>query len=95
MWETRQGDVLRFTCQVGHAYSAESMLAGHDAAVEAAMWAALRILEERAELLTRMAHRQHGKARSRFETRAAEAARHALMIRELLASEELEPAGEA
>jgi two-component system chemotaxis response regulator CheB len=84
MWEMVEDGVLRFTCQVGHAYSPQSMLSEQGSAVEAAMWAALRILEERGQLLARMAERQHGKARQRFQQRAAEAEDHARRIRAVL-----------
>lgn len=46
--KAKRGPVLRFTCQVGHVYSVESMLSEQGSAAEAAMWSAMRILEERA-----------------------------------------------
>jgi two-component system chemotaxis response regulator CheB len=93
LWESFEGPVLRFTCQVGHAYSAQSMLSEQGSAVETAMWAALRALEERAELLHRMSGRQHGRARSRFEARAREAEEHARRIRAVLLDQsQLDPA---
>jgi two-component system chemotaxis response regulator CheB len=84
LWEAANGQVLRFVCQVGHAYSADSMLVEQGAAVELAMWSALRTLEERGELLARIAHRQRGSSRGRFEQRAAEAQERARQIREVL-----------
>jgi two-component system, chemotaxis family, protein-glutamate methylesterase/glutaminase len=95
MWETTEDGVLRFTCQVGHAYSPQSMLAEQGSTVESAMWAALRILEERGQLLMRMAERQHGGARARFEQRAGEAEDHARRIRAvLLDHREIDAVGE-
>jgi two-component system chemotaxis response regulator CheB len=84
IWESLDGNVVRFTCQVGHAYTAQSMLAEQGTAVEAAMWSALRSLEERSQLLRRIAQRQSGASRERFERRAAEAVEHARRIREVL-----------
>jgi two-component system chemotaxis response regulator CheB len=84
LWEEFEGSVLRFRCQVGHAYSAQSMLSEQGSAVEVAMWAALRTLEERAELLHRMSRRQSGRSRARFQARAAEVEEHARRIREVL-----------
>jgi two-component system, chemotaxis family, protein-glutamate methylesterase/glutaminase len=96
MWETNEDGVLRFTCQVGHAYSPQSMLSEQGSTVESAMWAALRILEERGQLLERMAHRQHGAARARFEQRATEAEDHARRIRAvLLDHREVDAVGES
>lgn len=55
LWETRNGNMLRFRCRTGHEYSPESLLAVHADHVERALWAALRALEEKAALLRRMA----------------------------------------
>lgn len=46
-----------YRCRVGHAYSPESMRAAQEEALEAALWTALRIVEERMALLRRMMHR--------------------------------------
>jgi len=46
---------LRFRCQVGHAYTAGALATQQESAVDEALRVALRIIEERAELVTRMA----------------------------------------
>lgn len=46
-----------FRCRVGHRYSDESLLGADGGRVEAALWAALRALDEREDLLDRMARR--------------------------------------
>jgi two-component system chemotaxis response regulator CheB len=84
MWETVEGPVVRFTCQVGHAFSTESMLREQGSAVEQAMWGALRSLEERAELLRGIARRQSRGSRVRFEERAADVEAQARQIRAVL-----------
>jgi two-component system chemotaxis response regulator CheB len=48
LWETTEGGVTRFRCRTGHGYAFESLLADQGDAVEAALWSALRTLEERA-----------------------------------------------
>jgi two-component system, chemotaxis family, protein-glutamate methylesterase/glutaminase len=45
---------LRFRCQIGHAHTAEA-LAQHHAGVDEAIRIALRVMEERVELVDRMA----------------------------------------
>jgi two-component system chemotaxis response regulator CheB len=94
LWEAVEGPVLRFTCQIGHAYSQESMLDAQGAAVERAMWAALRALEERAELLRRIARRQSGASRARLEQRAGEVEEQARNIRAVLLDQGAEPLAE-
>jgi two-component system, chemotaxis family, protein-glutamate methylesterase/glutaminase len=55
MSKIRTGKLLRFRCQVGHAMSAEVLAKQQESAVDEALRLALRVIEERAELITRMA----------------------------------------
>ncbi|HEV8483986.1 MAG TPA: chemotaxis protein CheB [Blastocatellia bacterium] len=57
LWEIDDERLLRFRCRVGHAYSSENLLGGQADAVEDALWAALRTLEENVALLQRIADR--------------------------------------
>ena len=50
-------------CQVGHRYSPGSLVEAHEAGVEAALWTALRRLEDRAALLRRLAERSLARGR--------------------------------
>lgn len=88
LWELEGKDYLRFRCRTGHAYSANSMLASQREAVEASLWAAIRILQERGDLLRRLSRRarQRGDAISgdRFERQATELATNESGIREAL-----------
>jgi len=52
--ERQDGTLLRFRCQVGHAFSADSLLSEQPAALEKAMWMALKTLREREHLSRRM-----------------------------------------
>jgi two-component system, chemotaxis family, protein-glutamate methylesterase/glutaminase len=88
LWELHDGELLRFRCRVGHAYTAESLLAGQSSALEAALWAALRALEEKASLSLRLAERAtergYGLAAERFEEQEHDARQRAAVIREAL-----------
>ncbi|MFL6102675.1 MAG: hypothetical protein ACJ74K_04915, partial [Actinomycetes bacterium] len=71
-----------------HAWSPESLLTQQSEALEAALWVALRSLEERAALARRLAEparrRGHSITATRFEEQAAEAQQAARLVRDLL-----------
>jgi two-component system chemotaxis response regulator CheB len=67
MWEIEEGDLVRYRCHVGHAYTAEVMSIALDASVRHALGSALRALEERVALMERM----EGQARERGSMRLA------------------------
>jgi two-component system chemotaxis response regulator CheB len=88
LWELSEGDLIRFRCRVGHAYTAGSLLAEQDDALESALWAALRALEERASLarrlLARAEHSGHTLAAAQFGQQVADAEHRANTIRRVL-----------
>ena len=49
--------IARYACHVGHVFGADSLVAQHEAALERALWTALRTLEESAALRREMAAR--------------------------------------
>lgn len=84
----RNAKPLRFRCQVGHAYSAEALATEQEGAVDEAMRVALRIVEERAELVARMAADGRSAGRpavsTMYDARAAEYRSYAETIRRAL-----------
>jgi two-component system chemotaxis response regulator CheB len=57
LWEIHHGALARYRCHVGHQYTTEGLDAEQAETVEGALWSAVRILEERAELRKRMSNR--------------------------------------
>jgi two-component system chemotaxis response regulator CheB len=90
LWEARDGDLVHFRCRVGHAYTAESLLAHQADQLEAALWTALRSLEEHAALSRRLAARAnargHSHSASAFTEQAMDAEHHASTIRHVLSA---------
>lgn len=88
LWEIDDGNMRRYRCRVGHAYTEESLLAAHSESLERALWAALRALEENASISHRTAERARSSgmtmAASRFDERAHEMQQHAESIRKVL-----------
>lgn len=89
LWEmNNQGGLSRYRCHVGHAYSMQTLEAEQGIRVEAALWAALRGLEEEVRIAERMAHAattrgERGRAQY-HDDRAVVGARHAQVLREVL-----------
>jgi two-component system chemotaxis response regulator CheB len=89
LWEHDEEGLLRFKCHVGHAYSADSLEVSQSQSLEAALWAALRSLQERAELFRRLARRTGGERRLELKARTAD--EHAEILRSLVTSFGREP----
>jgi two-component system chemotaxis response regulator CheB len=66
LWEILDGDLVRYRCHVGHAYTRSVLASAQWDAVEQALWSALRGHEERAELLRRMKEDVEGGNRPAF-----------------------------
>jgi two-component system chemotaxis response regulator CheB len=88
LWEIQDGELVRYRCRVGHAFSLESMMAAQSEGVEEALWAALKTLEESVSLSRRLGDqaRQRGQDRlaQRFEEKLQNAEQRAEMIRSVL-----------
>ena len=76
LWELRDRPMLRFRCHVGHAYTADAVLAAQGEEVERRLGTLLRAHQERAALARRMAEAERVEKRfhlaDQLETRALE-----------------------
>ena len=70
LWKMGEGAFLRYRCHTGHAYTAAALLAEQTSKIEETMWVALRMFEERRNLLTTIAKDQHGAAAHSAKERA-------------------------
>jgi two-component system, chemotaxis family, protein-glutamate methylesterase/glutaminase len=88
LWEVKNEELVRFRCRVGHAYSDEALLVHQSEQLEAALWTALRALEEHTALGRRLAARAnsrgHAHSAAAFTEQAMDAEHHASVIRNVL-----------
>ena len=91
LWELREGDLVRFRCRVGHAWTSEALLASQAETLDAALWTALRALEESASLSQTLSNRARARGNARLAERLADSAtlavRRADIIRDVLLGE--------
>ncbi len=92
LWETEDGKLVRYRCRVGHAFSPESLLDAQSAAMEDAIWAALRALEEKVDLSNRLAERSRRQGQeysaARFQEQADEGHKRAELLRKMLSDKQ-------
>ncbi len=88
LWEISEGELIRFRCRVGHAFSPESLFAAQSSGLEEALWAALRALQESAALAERLhsrsSERGHVLSAQRFADQAHDARTRAATIHDVL-----------
>jgi two-component system, chemotaxis family, protein-glutamate methylesterase/glutaminase len=88
LWEVSEDGPIRFRCETGHAYSPDSLAESQTEGVEAALWAALRAMEDQIELARLRA--QHAGRRGltptvdRFTVQEEASQQHAAVLRALL-----------
>jgi two-component system chemotaxis response regulator CheB len=88
LWQIDEGNMVRFRCRVGHAWSADDLLNVQGSAIENALWMALRSLEDRAALSRTLAERALAGGRSisanRFRSESDDYEESVRILRELL-----------
>lgn len=80
VWELN-GELSRYRCHTGHAFTGQSLLQGLKDTEEQALLAALRSLEERVRMLTKLNNESNGRY---FEERLREAETYTEQLRSLL-----------
>jgi len=88
LWMIDKGASMRYRCHTGHAYTAAALLAEQTMKIEETMWVALRMFEERRNLLSTVAEQQGGAiGRSALE-RARESDVHIERIKAILSTDD-------
>jgi two-component system, chemotaxis family, protein-glutamate methylesterase/glutaminase len=88
LFEIGEGQLIRFRCRVGHAWSPASLVAQQSSSHESALWMALRSLQEKAALSRnlgqRAADRGHRLTGDVFFRQADDALKAAGLVRDLI-----------
>lgn len=88
-----EGEMMRFRCHTGHAYTTSTLLAGVSVQVEEKLWEAMQGLEATDMLLRQIAahyqNRGNGAAASLFQQKAKEIAAKARAIHDTIFTQEL------
>ena len=88
LWEITENKLHRYRCHIGHSYTEQDLALKQGEALEATMWVALRMMEERHILLEKMEaqYRQRGLARlsADYEEKSAAIKIHIDRLKDIL-----------
>ena len=90
LWTVNNDAIKRYRCHIGHSYSESDLLLKQSHALEATLWVALRMMEERRTLLTKIGEEETAKGLTRIghshKQRASDLEIHIEKLKELLYS---------
>ncbi len=84
LWKVKEGKLLRYRCHTGHAFTSSVLLAQQTVKIEETLWVALRMFEERQNLLVTMSHNESENPPSSMSQRAKDSQVHIDRIRAML-----------
>jgi two-component system chemotaxis response regulator CheB len=91
LWERDVAQSMRFRCRVGHAFAGDALMDSKADELEGALWSAINVMEERAELSERLASRAvrsgFDETARRYQLTSVDMRQQARHIRGLLAAD--------
>ena len=91
LWEMKDGDLVRYRCHIGHAYTGDALALAQTDDVDRALSSALRALEERIHVVRRLEkgarHARRQRLAWQWEARARDYEQQAAVIRNVLLGE--------
>ncbi|RWE30023.1 MAG: chemotaxis protein CheB [Mesorhizobium sp.] len=75
LWEIEDGDMVRYRCHTGHAFTPDAMMEAQAVEADEILWSLLRSHQQRAEFTRRMAERERTRNRSALATQLGKRAR--------------------
>lgn len=94
LWEIDKVESLRYRCHTGHAFTASALGVAQTAKIEETLWFALRMFEERKNLLGRMTDKMPESQAQSLAERAQESEVHIDRIRAMLKATQKAVSGE-
>ncbi|WP_018948255.1 chemotaxis protein CheB [Thioalkalivibrio sp. ALMg11] len=94
LWQIEEGDILRYRCHTGHAFTSSVLLTQQNERIEETLWVALRMFEERQNLLVTMSKNESKRATSSVSQRAKDSQVHIDRIRAMLKATDQDSYGE-
>jgi two-component system chemotaxis response regulator CheB len=94
LWQIEEGKFLRYRCHTGHAFTSAVLLAQQTVKIEETLWVALRMFEERQNLLVTMSKSESKKSPSSASQRAKDSQVHIDRIRAMLKATDKDLYGE-
>lgn len=92
LMQIHEGEIIRFRCHTGHAYSQETLLAEVDEAIEIGLWNAVRTMDEKVLLLRQMAQQltapQDTATAQRFTEKATAVEERSQLVRQFVLNQE-------
>jgi two-component system, chemotaxis family, protein-glutamate methylesterase/glutaminase len=90
LWKMDEGNIVRFRCRTGHAFTGEALIQELTESIEAKLWSTIRGLEESASLIHYLVKKINKKERetlNKYLTSAGKAEEQANMLRKILMEE--------
>ena len=88
LWEIEDGEMIRYRCHTGHAFTADVMMEAQSIETEQILWSLLRAHQQRAELARRMAKQERSNKRvdlaAKLQERAEEYEADAELVERIL-----------
>jgi two-component system, chemotaxis family, protein-glutamate methylesterase/glutaminase len=86
LWEIGRNGEKSYRCHVGHAFTQQSLIEAMEASTETALWTALRIIEERRNLLKSIAEKEKGRKGlyGNYKTRIEELEKQTDLLKKVL-----------
>jgi two-component system chemotaxis response regulator CheB len=98
LWGLHDGRVQRYRCHTGHTFGADSLLSAQSIQIEQAVWAAIKGLEQRAQMLLKLSRDEAVQRRPRavqnFEAEAAQVRLHVQTLRDVFTASFRDTQGE-